>query len=154
MSGVLRGLLVGLLILGALGCEGRRGGGGGDDDDSAADDDDSVPAGISWSPAVDADGFGLLDVGTVAVQDQATGQIIGTNGTDEPWLLTISPDLPSSDGWIYTLPTDGVEVAAGDSIEFSFTLLGVPGDVAERTGHVYFNWDDAVVSYEVTGTVQ
>ncbi len=150
----MRFLVILLLVLGTFGCTSRRGGGDSDDDDSAADDDDSVIDGIGWSPAVDADDFGLLDVGTIEVGGQTSGEIIGTNGTSEVWTVEVSTDLSAAEGWLFTLPTSATEVLAGETLEVSFTLAGVPGDVAERGGLVHFSWGDELVSYEVTGRVE
>ncbi len=144
----MRFLVMLVLVLGTFGCDSRRGGGGG------SDDDDSVIAGISWSPAVDADGFGLLDLGTINVGDQTGGEIVGTNGTSDVWTVEVSTDLSAAQGWLFTLPTSATDVPAGETLEVAFTLAGVPSDLSERGGLVHFSWGDEVVTYEVTARVE
>ena len=106
---------------------------------------------LTWDPPLTDNSGGELDFGAVPEGSQAEEQITVTNNTEETITFEIDVDL-SGGGWLVNTP--GItDVEGGDSLSWGPRFNPTAGTDDEAGGTVAFLWDNHIVTYVVTATV-
>lgn len=103
------------------------------------------PGPWSWTPSfTDAP---VLDLGDVAVGQNARGTITAQNTSGGDLSLLVEPELDNA--WLANTPTSAVTVADGDEISWSVTF--VPQTAQAYEASVRWSWGDGELEWTLTG---